>query len=66
MIDDYLKDMLLECDLTAGMEKLINLYEHQKAGQDYSSDITEYEKEYYQGATEMVRSFGPIATEFKV
>jgi hypothetical protein len=61
-MDDYLKDLLLEGNITTGMEKLIR--NHQKTGQDYSSDINGHEEDTYEEAAKLMRSFGPIPTEF--
>ncbi len=63
---DYLKDLLTDKTghLSVGVEKLI--HGHLKTGDDYSTNIDEDEEPFYNEASNMISTLGPIPTEYKI
>jgi hypothetical protein len=64
-VPDYLKDLLKDTTgrLSAGVEKLI--HGHLKTGDEYSTDLDEDELPFYDEASNMITTPGPIPTEYK-
>ena len=64
-VPDYLKDLLKDTAglLSAGVEKLI--HGHMKTGDEYSTDLDEDKLPFYEEASNMITTLGPIPTKYK-